>query len=140
MKLIQHVEIDPSWPEYGVRPDGTPIRLADVEALLPAGELRAQVHYVSAKGFKVWPWKDAGYYEDDAGAPLAPVFDVVPMPRHELVARGLDDATVWRECVRNGLRSGPSPLVGPDTSEVQVARRKAYDDVAKAWYRTSVEG
>lgn len=133
MKLIQHIELDPSWPEYGVRADGTPIRLADVEKDLPAGAERALVYFTRADGTKVWPWKEAGYYVDDAGEPLAPVFDVMPMTRAELEAKGLDDATLWRE-YRAYFEGGKSPLEGPDASEVQVARRKTYDAVTAAWY------
>lgn len=132
MKLIQHVEIEPDWPEMGIGPNGHPIRLADVELTFPAGELRAQV-YFKRDGFKVWPWKEAGYYVDDEGQPLAPVFDVVPMSRGELAAKGLDDATLWREY--QAYFEGPlRALKGPDVSELQVARRRMYDAVTTAWY------
>lgn len=133
MKLIQHVEIDPSWPEYGLRADGSRIRLADVETILPAGELRSQV-YFEKDGHKVWPWKEAGYYVDDSGEAIAPVFDVVPMPRDELVAKGLDDATLWSEYQAYYEAGKHSPIGGPDISEVQVARRKMYQAVMTAWY------
>lgn len=135
MKLVQHVEIDPSWPEYGVRGDGTPIRLADVETILPAGEHRAVVYFVHERGHKVWPWKDAGYYVDDEGNPLAPVFDIVPMTRAQLESRGLDDATLEREH-RRFFPDAPSiTLTGPDVAEVQVLRRRTYDAVCAEWYK-----
>lgn len=134
MKLIQHVLINPSWPEYGYRADGTKIRLADVETVLPAGEQRDGVFFVHEKGHRVWPWKEAGYYVDDDGEVLAPVFDVVPMPRAELVQLGLDDATLWTEYQAYFEAARRSPLEGLDTAKVQVARRKMYDAVTGAWY------
>lgn len=137
MKLVQHVELNPSWPEYGVRGDGTPIRLADVETILPAGGQRSSVYFVHADGYKVWPWKEAGYYEDDEGTPLAPVFDVVPMTRQDLHARGLTDAALWEEYARMFPDGEHGPLVGPDVSELQVRRRKIYDAVCREWYRPS---
>lgn len=135
MKFVQHVEIDPSWPEYGLRPDGSPIRLADVETILPEGELRSQV-YFERDGFKVRPWKEAGYYVGDDGEPLAPVFDVVPMSRDELARTGLDDAKLWSE-YRVYFDAGKhSPIAGPDIAEAQVARRKMYQAVTTAWYQS----
>lgn len=136
MKLIQHVEPGADWPEMGFRADGTPIRLVDVELLLPEGELRAGVYFVHAKGHRVWPWKDAGYYVDDDGNPLAPVFDVVPMPRHKLAALGLTDAQLWAEHARlfpEQSRRPPAPDA-PDVSELQVERRRMYEAVTAAWY------
>lgn len=133
MKLIQHVDLDPSWPEFGHRADGSRIRLADVEAILPAGELRTQVWF-ERDGFKVFPWKEAGYYVDDQGQPMAPVFDVVPMSRDELARIGLDDATLWSEYQAYFEAGKHSPFAGPDIAEVQVARRKMYQAVCVAWY------
>lgn len=134
MKLIQHVEPKADWPEMGVGPHGHPIRLADVETILPAGEQRAQVHFVHPKGHKVWPWKEAGYYVDDEGKPMAPVFDVVPMSPEELAQTGLDDATLWSEYQAYFEAGKHSPFGGPDIAEVQVTRRRMYQAVTAAWY------
>lgn len=138
MKLVQHIEPGPDWPEMGYRADGTPIRLADVETILPEGELRAGVFFVHSKGHKVWPWKEAGYYVDDAGTPLAPVFDVVPMPRGKLQSLGLTDTALWAEHHRlfPGVRKAP-PQDAPDVSELQVERRRVYDEITTAWYAQS---
>jgi hypothetical protein len=119
----------------GHRADGTPIRLADVETILPEGDQRAGVYFLHANGHKVWPWKEAGYYVDDDGEPLAPVFDVVPMPRAKLEALGLTDAQLWAEHERLFPGKRRPPAAGaPDVAELQVERRRVYDAVTAAWY------
>lgn len=122
MKLVQHVPVDPSWPEEGFRADGTPIRLADVEKLLSPDE-QAGVYYLHPKDGRshVYPWKNAGYYVDDVGAPIVPTFQV-PMSRSDLLGLGFTDAWLDRE-----ERLDP-PLSGaPDTADAQARRRVAFD-------------
>ena len=69
MKLIQHADVEPDWPEFGFTFDGRPVRLRDVEDIFPPGDERACVYYwhPTKPGVRVWPWKNSGYYVDDDG-------------------------------------------------------------------------
>lgn len=129
MKLIQHVEIDPAWPEGGFQANGAPIRLADVETLLPPKD-QAGVYFLDPKDprSRVYPWKNAGYYVDDAGAPVVPA-GPLPMSREDLLGLGFTDSWLDRE------RHGGPPLAGTaDTFETQRRRRAAFDSVMAKLY------
>jgi hypothetical protein len=81
LTLIQHVEIEPDWPEHGFTFEGDPIRLTDVEATFSAGSTeRACVYFLhpTKPGVKVYPWKDAGYYVDEKGEAVAPTGPKLP--------------------------------------------------------------
>jgi hypothetical protein len=137
LTLIQHVDPEPDWPELGFTFEGEPIRLADVEERLPAGNARAGVYYLhpTKPGVKVWPWKDAGYYVDSDGEVLAAV-GPVPMPLAELVGLGLTDELLFSEHAAYYAHSPPRPHPhgDVDTPEVQQVRRRVFDETMKAWY------
>lgn len=119
MKLVQSTALDPSWPEDAFKADGTPIKLAAAAKLKPAE--RAGVYFMLPNGKgKAWPWKEAGYYVDDDGEPLAAVG--MPMRRDELAALGLTDKEL-----------GIDPRA-PDTGALQRERRQAYEKLMHDTY------
>jgi hypothetical protein len=134
MKFIQHVSIEPDWPEHGFRADGSQIRLAEVEATLPPGDERAGVYFLLKDGrTKCWPWKESGYYVDEAGDVLAPT-GPLPMPRAELEGLGLNDDTLSQEHAAyfaTGERLDPH---AQDTFALQQLRRRMYNETSSAWY------
>jgi len=141
MKLIQHVEVEPDWPEFGFTFEGKPIRLTEVEETFPAGsDERASVYYLSPKEqrTRVYPWKEAGYCVDDAGEPLAPVG--VPlrarMAREELEALGLDDVRLDELHASYFGRDLTAQLLAgqPDDVPLQELRRRRFDEATERAY------
>jgi hypothetical protein len=139
LTLIQHIELEPDWPEHGFTFEGEAIRLADVEKTFEAGSTeRAEVYFLhpTKPGVKVYPWKNAGYLTDEHGHAVAPT-GPKPMPLAELRGLGLDDGKLFAEhaAYYREPAVAPHPHGEPDTLEAQHLRRKVYDEVTAAWYR-----
>lgn len=132
VKFIQQVKPEPDWPEFGVQLDGSPIRLADVERLLPPGDERASVYFLRKDGTKVRPWKESGYYVDEAGHVLSGA-GPLPMTTQELEALGLTDDNLRAEHAAYYREALHSPRGHVDDHAAQVERRRLYDAVLLAW-------
>jgi len=138
MKYLQHVPLESGWPEHGVRMDGTPIRLADVEDTYPANSNeRSSVYFFhpTKPGVRVYPWKEAGYAVDDGGTVLSGA-GPLPMSVKQLAGMGLTDEVIFAE----HAAYYPEPAVMPhphddlDSPEAQRLRRRVFDEVCAAWY------
>lgn len=125
-RLVQHVPIEPHWPRYGFRPDGTQIDLRFVEPDLQP-DARGAVYYVDAKGNYVFPWKESGYYVDANGEVLTGATGdyVKPMARAELESLGMTDESLSAAL---GLAPWESLDSGAeDTLAAREQRRLAFD-------------
>lgn len=139
MKLIQHIDPSPDWPEWGHTGAGARVRLRDVEALIQAGAAREAVYYDDAKGIRRYPWKGAGFYVDEFGEPIAPVGPDAPsMTRIALRGLGLEDEALAE---LHASYFGPPPAgtpalttALPDTPATQVLRRRLYDEAMAEAY------
>lgn len=130
MKFICHVDPERDWPVSGFLADGMPIRLADVEATLEPFD-RGQVYFLNDRNDRVYPWKNAGYFEDE-GAAVAPVG--LPMTRKELVELGLTDAVLSAEHAAYFATTMPLPgETAPDDGGLQRRRRVMFDEVTAKW-------
>lgn len=141
MKFIQHVPIDPSWPEFGTGPDGKPVRLTDVERLYePGSDERAAVWFpVDGGRSRAYPWRDSGYYVDDAGEPIVPVGPDAPyMLRTHLRSLGFEDEELAAMHARYfGPPTPGTPTLTsarPDTPDLQVLRRRLFDEAMERAY------
>lgn len=131
IKLVQHVEVEPDWPEFGVGPNGKRVRLADVERIYRDPNDRAQVYMTPdfAKGERVYPWKEAGYMVNATGEPCPPVGGEAPwMLESDLVAIGYSGDAQLRELYEVVTGKVADDLSGPDTLEVRAARRRMFDE------------
>lgn len=130
-RLVQHVPIESDWPRYGFRADGSQIDLRFVEHDLEPDD-RAAVYFVDAKGFKVYPWKESGYYVDANGDALSGATGdyVKPMARAEIEALGLTDEQLSAALALAPWESLDSGV--EDTLAVREKRRLAFDKWTKA--------
>jgi hypothetical protein len=134
MKLVQHLELDPSWPTHG-RFRGRPILLADVEKTLRLVEY-VEVEVDVPGGGTIRPWKGVPIvaYDDDGN-----VYDPKRMERRDLESVGLTDERLSAAYLKEfggdpaqALRSSDYDL--PD---LQIQRRAWYDRLmAKAYNGT----
>lgn len=140
MRLIQHVDPDPAWPEFGYTADGRKIRLVEVEDTFPTGsDERGSVYYLKPDGVtRVYPWKEAGYYVDDEGQPIAPVGPAkLRMSRAELEGLGLTDARLDELHMHYLGREVGAPGLDPeaeDGPEMQERRRRFFDEAMRLAY------
>lgn len=141
MRFVQHVGIDPAWPAFGFTEKGEEIALSEVEERFAAGTgEREGVYFKSPKdGARIWPWKHAGYYVDDAGNPIAPVGmpDQLRMSRAELLSLGMTDRELDVMHTRYFGRTPDGAALDPeaeDTPELQGLRRRYFDEAMGAAY------
>jgi hypothetical protein len=148
--LVQHIEIDPSWPKTGYDRRGRRVRLIDVELLYPPGGERDDIYFIDkATKRKVYPWRDVGTYYEDDGTPTQIVFDSVAelvaattnapvqrdapgeMSRRYLESLGGSDADLEQQHQR--IFGLPAAIVAegedPDAPAVRRRRRQVFDSI-----------
>jgi len=130
MKYVLPRTIEPTWPEFVFTFGGRRIRTTDAVKL--SDDDLAVCYFVGPKGTRVWPWKNAGYYVDDDGEPLAPVGGA--LSREALEGLGMTDATLDKEHRKIFEEPSGVDVKGLDNGPNQIARRAAFDKVMAALY------
>lgn len=144
-RRVQHIQIDPEWPEYGeIEGAGTPVRLADVEALYSLeSDVRGLVfiwRVVEGHRERFYPWRYVDVIEVDDETGDEVLYDMGPdvprMLRSKLQSLGWTDEKLEAERRRLGLRVEGELLVPgrADSLAVCAVRRAVWDAVTAAHF------